>query len=234
VISAALGGVRDEILERARILAAHLLECGEHDLVFEAGAFQVAGSDIRIALQDVARASHDPARLPAGFEPGLAARCTWQPSACNYPSGTHVCEVEIDPQTGEVRLLGYVALEDCGRVINPALLAGQIHGGIVQGAAQALMEVIVHDADGQLLTGSFLDYALPRASDMPSFVVEDDPHLATTNPMGIKGAGESGTVGALPAVMSAVLDALALAGVHDLDMPATPSRVWRALAAGPS
>ncbi|MCZ8261954.1 MAG: xanthine dehydrogenase family protein molybdopterin-binding subunit [Beijerinckiaceae bacterium] len=231
VISAALGGVRDEILARARRLAAHLLECGEHDLVFEAGAFRVAGADIRIALQDVARASHDPARLPAGFEPGLAARCTWQPSACNYPSGTHVCEVEIDPQTGEVRLLGYVALEDCGRVINPALLAGQIHGGIVQGAAQVLMEAIVHDEYGQILTGSFLDYAMPRASDMPSFVVEDDSHLATTNPMGIKGAGESGTVGALPAVLSAVLDALAVAGVHDLDMPATPSRVWRALSA---
>lgn len=231
VISAALVGVRDQILDKARVLAAHLLECGEGDLDFRQGAFWIVGSDRRIDLQDVARASHAVATLPRGFEPGLAARHVWRPDACSYPNGSHVCEVEVDPDTGEVRLVAYTAAEDCGRVVNPMLLAGQVHGGIAQGAAQILMESIAYDRDGQLVSGSFLDYAIPRAADLPFFATYDDPHPTTTNPMGIKGAGESGTVGALPAVMSAVLDALSTRGVSRFDMPATPSRVWGAIAA---
>lgn len=229
VISAALVGVRDQIVAKARVLAAHLLECGEGDVDFRDGAFWVVGSDRKIGLQDVARASHAVASLPRGFEPGLAARQVWRPEACSYPNGSHVCEVEVDPETGEVRLVAYTAVEDCGRVVNPILLAGQVHGGIAQGAAQILMEAISYDGDGQLVSGSFLDYAIPRAADLPFFETHDDPHPTTTNPLGIKGAGESGTVGAMPAVMSAVLDALSAKGVTRFDMPATPSRVWRAI-----
>lgn len=229
VISAALVGVKEKIVDKARILAAHLLECGEGDIVFRDGGFFILGTNRRIGLQDVARASHVPARLPRGFEPGLAARHVWRPEACSYPNGSHVCEVEVDPETGEVRLVAYTAVEDCGRVVNPMLLAGQIHGGIAQGAGQVLMEAMAYDRDGQLVSGSFLDYAMLRAADLPFFATYDDPHPTKTNPMGIKGAGESGTVGALPAVMSAVLDALSAKGVSRLDMPVTPLRVWQAI-----
>jgi carbon-monoxide dehydrogenase large subunit len=229
VVSAALSGVRDQIVDKGRVLAAHLLECSESDVAFREGAFWIVGSDRKIGLQDVARASHVLATLPRGFEPGLAARHVWRPEACSYPNGSHVCEVEVDPETGEVRLVAYTAVEDCGRVVNPVLLAGQVHGGIAQGASQILMEAIAYDRDGQLVSGSFLDYAIPRAADLPFFATSDDPHPTTTNPLGIKGAGESGTVGALPAVMSAVLDALSAKGVSHFDMPATPSRVWRAI-----
>jgi carbon-monoxide dehydrogenase large subunit len=163
-------------------------------------------------------------------EPGLYETGTFSPPSDTWPNGCHVCEVEIDPETGGVALVGYVVADDVGTVINPLTLKGQIHGGVAQGAGQALMEEVVYDPDsGQLLSGSFMDYAMPRADTLPDLVIESHPVPTRLNPLGAKGAGEAGTVGALPAVMNAVLDALAPLGVTSLDMPASPSRVWSAL-----
>jgi aerobic carbon-monoxide dehydrogenase large subunit len=218
----------EKVIAKAKKLAAHLLEVSEADLAFEGGRFKVAGTDRAMGLKGVARASYNVARLPRGMEPGLYETGTFAPAQDTYPNGCHVCEVEIDPDTGGVEIASYAVVDDVGTVINPKTLKGQIHGGVAQGAGQVLMEQVVYDREsGQLLTASFMDYAMPRASDMPQdFEVESNPVPTKLNPLGAKGAGEAGTVGALPAVMNAIIDAL---GGKPIDMPATPERVWRAL-----
>jgi carbon-monoxide dehydrogenase large subunit len=220
----------DKVIAKGKRIAAHLLEAAPADLVFEAGRFRVAGTDRSVTLDEVARAAFQPARLPPGVEPGLSETGTFAPTQDTWPNGCHVCEVEIDPDTGEVALVSYHVVDDVGTVVNPLTLGGQIHGGVAQGAGQALMEEVVYDREsGQLLTASFMEYAMPRADTLPDLVVRSNPVPTTLNPLGAKGAGEAGTVGALPAVMNAVLDALAPLGVRRLDLPATPERVWRAI-----
>jgi carbon-monoxide dehydrogenase large subunit len=220
-----------EVIEKGRALAGHFLEAAVADIEFEAGAFRIAGTDRAIGLLDLAtrvRAANDlPDDLPASLDAALISESP--PSA--FPNGCHVAEVEVDPETGEVRADRYTALDDFGNLVNPMLAEGQVHGGVAQGIGQALLEHAVYDRAGQLLAGSFMDYALPRAQTVPPIEVGFHPVAATTNPLGVKGCGEAGVTGALPAVMNAVLDALATQGVRHLDMPATPERVWRALRA---
>jgi carbon-monoxide dehydrogenase large subunit len=226
----ALWQAADKVIAKGRKIAAGMLEAAEADIVFADGRFAVAGTDRGVTMKDVARAAFVFAKLPAGVEPGLYETGTFSPKADTYPNGCHVCEVEVDPETGEVTLLGYVVVDDVGTVINPLTLEGQVHGGIAQGVGQALMEQIVYDPEtGQLLTGSFMDYAIPRAATMCDIMVEENAVPTKLNPLGAKGAGEAGTVGALPVVMNAVLDALAPLGVRELDMPASAERVWRAI-----
>jgi carbon-monoxide dehydrogenase large subunit len=228
----ALWVASDKLIAKGRRIAAHLLEASEPDIEFAAGRFVVAGTDRGIALKDVAKAAFIPDRLPPGLEPGFYESGTFSPTAFTYPNSCHVCEVEIDPETGEVALLGYVVVDDVGTVVNPLTLKGQIHGGVAQGVGQVLMERIVYERDsGQLLSASFMDYCMPRADDLCAIEVGSNPMPTPLNPLGAKGAGEAGTVGALPAVMNAVIDALAAVGVRDLDMPATKERVWRAIRA---
>lgn len=218
------------IVEKARRIAAHALETAEEDIVFADGAFTVVGTDRRLSFAEAARLAFAKERLPQGMEVGLAAHVTLAPANANFPNGCHVCEVEIDPQTGETRIVGYWAVEDVGRLLNPLVVEGQVHGGIMQGLGQAAMEAVVYDPEsGQQLSASFLDYAMPRAADAPSFATLFNEVATGANPLGVKGAGEAGAVGALPAVMNAVNDALASAGAAEIEMPATPWRVWTAL-----
>jgi carbon-monoxide dehydrogenase large subunit len=220
----------DKVLAKGRKIAAHLLEAAEADLAFEDGRFRVAGTDRAVTLVQVARAAFQPAQLPPGLEPGLYETGTFAPSQDTWPNGCHVCEVEVDPETGALALVGYLVVDDVGTVVNPLTLAGQIHGGVAQGVGQALMEQVVYDREsGQLLTASFMEYAMPRADTLSDVVIGSNPVPTELNPLGAKGAGEAGTVGALPAVMNALIDALAPLGVRHLDMPATPERVWRAI-----
>src|SRR5882724_11742714 len=226
----ALWTAADKVVAKGRRIAAKLLEAAEADIKFENGAFSVVGTDRAVALKEVARAAFQPASLPKGVEPGFYETGTFSPPSDTWPNGCHVCEVEVDPETGAVTLVAYVIADDVGTVINPLTLKGQIHGGVAQGVGQALMEQVVYDPDsGQLLTGSFMDYALPRADTLPDLVVESHPVPTKLNPLGAKGAGEAGTVGALPVVMNAVLDALTPLGVRHLDMPASAERVWNAI-----
>jgi len=227
----ALWTAADKVLAKGKKIAAHLLECAEADVQFSDGKFGVVGTDRTLGLKDVARAAFQPARLPRGVEPGLYESGTFAPSQDTYPNGCHVVEVEIDPDSGACEIVSYKLVDDVGTVINPLTLYGQIHGGIAQGAGQALMEQVVYDQEsGQLLTASFMDYAMPRADTFSDIEVHSNPVPTALNPIGAKGAGEAGTVGALPAVTNAVIDALASAGVrHHVDMPATADRIWRAL-----
>jgi carbon-monoxide dehydrogenase large subunit len=222
----------DKIVAKGRRIAARMLEAADADIAFADGRFSVVGTDRGVGLAEVARAAFQPAALPPGVEPGLYETATFAPASDTWPNGCHVCEVEVDPETGAVTLARYTVVDDVGTVINPLTLEGQVHGGIAQGVGQALMEQVVYDPEsGQLLTATFMDYAMPRAEDFCDLVVESSPVPTALNPLGAKGAGEAGTVGALPAVVNAVMDALAAEGVRDLDMPASPSRVWAALAA---
>jgi len=222
------------LIDKGRRIAAHLLEAPASDVVFEVdaeagGAFVIAGTDRRVGIVDVARAAHAPG-LPPDIEAGLSAEDFYKPTAYSFPSGCHACELEVDPDTGAIELLSYASVNDFGVVVNPLLLEGQVHGGLAQGIGQALMEQLVHDAQsGQLLTGSFMDYGLPRAADLPSFGWGRNEVPCRTNPLGVKGVGESGCTASLAAVMGALIDALSVRGVTALDMPATPERVWRAL-----
>jgi carbon-monoxide dehydrogenase large subunit len=221
----------DAVIERARRIAADMLEAATADVQFSGGTFEIAGTDRRLALADVAAAAHDRRYTDADEEPGLSGSASFEPKVRTFPNGCHICEVEIDPQTGATRIVRYTVADDFGTIVNPLLLAGQIHGGVGQGIGQALLEHCVYDeASGQLLTGSFMDYGLPRADDLPFVDLklnEDSP--CRTNPLGIKGAGEAGAVGAPPAVVNAVIDALSDYGITHLDMPITPERIWRAL-----
>jgi aerobic carbon-monoxide dehydrogenase large subunit len=225
----ALKRAADNIIEKAKPMAASILEAAPSDLEFKDGSFRIVGTDRALPLTDVAKAFYRPVMLPPQFDVGLEASGTFAAEPPNYPNGCHVCEVEIDPETGAVTLERYAAVDDVGRVMNHLLCEGQIHGGVAQGAGQALMEAIVFDASGQLVTGSFQDYAMPRAADLPNFTSELTEVPATTNPLGVKGAGEAGATGAPPAIIGAVLDALKPLGIDDIEMPATPSRVWAAI-----
>ena len=226
----ALWMAADKVIAKGTKIAAKLLEAAEADIKFADGRFAVVGTDKKVDLKQVARAAFQPAQLPPGVEPGMYETGTFVPKGATWPNGCHICEVEVDPDTGEVQLVSYVIVDDVGTVINPVTLKGQIHGGVAQGVGQALMEQVVYDADsGQLLTATFMDYAMPRATDFPDMHVESNPVPTKLNPLGAKGAGEAGTVGALPVVINAVIDALAPLGVRTLEMPASPERVWRAI-----
>ena len=223
----------NKIIEKGKLIAAHLLEVGAGDVTFADGKFSVAGTDRSVTLKQVAVASFLPARLPKRLSPGLIESATYSPEQSTYPNGCHVCEVEVDPETGAVELKSYLVVDDVGTVINPLTLAGQIHGGVAQGVGQILMEQVAYRGRtaGQLLTASFMDYAMPRADTMCNIAIKSNPVPTTTNLLGAKGAGEAGTVGALPAVMIAILNALAPLGVRTLEMPATSDRVWQAIQA---
>jgi carbon-monoxide dehydrogenase large subunit len=227
----ALKRAADAIIEKAKPMAATMLEAAVGDLEFKDGTFRIVGTDRALPLTEVAKAFYRPVMLPPQFDVGLEASGTFAAEPPNYPNGCHVCEVEIDPETGAVTLDRYAAVDDVGKVMNRLLCEGQIHGGVAQGAGQALMEAIVFDSSGQLVTGSFQDYAMPRADDLPELVSELTEVPAKTNPLGVKGAGEAGATGAPPAIMSAILNALAPLGIEHIDMPATPSRVWAAMKA---
>jgi carbon-monoxide dehydrogenase large subunit len=222
-----------KILVKARKIAAHLLEAAETDLEFDDGSFTVAGTDKGITIKQVAMAAFQAPRLPPGMDPGLYETGTFSPKQDTYPNGCHVCEVEIDPDTGAVAVLRYAVSDDVGNVMNPTGLKGQIHGGVAQGLGQALMEQVAYDPEsGQLLSGSLMDYAMPRADTTCDIEIVSNPVPTALNPLGAKGAGEAGTVGALPVVVNAVLDALRPLGVKDIEMPVTSERVWRAIQAG--
>ena len=226
----ALRFAADEIIEKGKKIAGHLLEAGESDIEFEDGAFSVAGTDKSIDIVEVAKMSYTPMMWPSHLGMGLDGTGTFDPGTGNFPNGCQIAEVEVDPDTGKVSLVNMTIVGDVGNVINPLLLEGQIHGGITQGVGQALFENIVYENDsGQLLSASFQDYTMPRADDVPLFNASSHPVPTGTNPLGVKGAGETGTVGAPPAVVNAIVDALSSAGVTDIEMPATPERVWRAL-----
>ncbi len=219
----------DKVVEKARAIAAHMLQVSEDDLKFEDGVFSTSKTNRTLSVKEIAIAAINPANLPAGMEPGLMATAVYNQPVANYPNGCHICEVEIDRDTGETQIVRYSVVDDVGTVMNPMLLHGQIHGGIAQGAGQALMEDIHFDASGQLVTASFQDYAMPHAHNFSAMKVESNSVPTKTNPLGVKGAGEAGCVGALPAVVNAVVDALSEFGVKHIEMPATSERIWRAM-----
>ncbi|HUA53488.1 MAG TPA: xanthine dehydrogenase family protein molybdopterin-binding subunit [Candidatus Sulfotelmatobacter sp.] len=226
----ALVRAAEKIVARGKRLAAHLLEAAEADIEFADGAFTVAGTDKAIDIVALAQASYRIAGLPRDLEVGLTEAAVVIPAGPTYPNGTHVCEVEVDPDTGAVEIVCYSVVDDVGVMVNPLIVKGQIHGGVAQGVGQVLFEQVAYEASsGQLLSGSFMDYSMPRADDLPSIAIASHEVPAKSNPLGVKGAGEAGTIGALPAAMSAIVDALRPLGVDHLDMPATPERVWRAI-----
>ena len=233
--SATIGGsafvmAADKVIEKGKRIAAPVLEASETDIAFADGRFTIAGTDRSLEITEIARIAHDAARLPREIEAGLDEIATFFPETPNYPNGCHVCELEIDSETGAVETLAYHAVDDVGTVINPLLLVGQAQGGIAQGLGQALMEDLAYDpGTGQLLSGSFMDYCMPRADDLPMIEVATNPVPTATNPLGVKGAGEASTMAALPAVMNAVIDALKPLGIDHIDMPTTPERLWRAI-----
>jgi len=218
----------EQIIDKGRKIAAHLLEAADADIQFREGRFAVAGTDRSVGLFEVARAASDGA-LPKELCGPLAGDSKFVGRIPAYPNGCAVCEVEIDPDTGVVEIKNYSCVDDVGRVVNPLIVDGQVHGGIVQGVGQALMEHVIYQEDGQMLSGSFMDYCMPRADGFPSFNVETNEVISKNNPLGVKGGGEAGTTGALAAMMNAVLHALAPLGITRLDMPATPHRVWQAI-----
>jgi carbon-monoxide dehydrogenase large subunit len=225
---AAIALASRKIKEKARIIAAHMLEAAPEDVEFSDGHFSVKGVPERSkTIQEVALQSYLAWSMPAGVEPGLEASSFFDPTNFVYPFGCHVAVVEVDQGTGKVELKRYVAVDDCGKVINPMIVDGQVHGGIVQGVAQALWEGAVYDQDGQLLSGSLMDYALPVAAELPPLETARTETPTPVNPMGAKGVGETGTIASTPAVVNAIVDALAPFGVRHADMPLTPERVWR-------
>ncbi len=236
--SIAVGGsamvrATEKIIAKAKKIAAHLLEASADDIELKDGAFSVAGTDKSVAWGDVTLAAYVPHNYPLDeIEPGLEETAFYDPSNFTYPAGAYVCEVEVDPDTGKVDVLAFTAADDFGNVINPMIVEGQVHGGVAQGIGQALLEACVYDATGQLLSGSYMDYTMPRASDLPMFTVDHSSVTPCThNPLGVKGCGEAGAIGSPPAVVNAVIDALQRGGhdVSHIDMPLTPARVWAAM-----
>jgi carbon-monoxide dehydrogenase large subunit len=221
--------VSEKIVAKGKKLAAHVLEAAESDIEFKDGRFTIAGTDRGLGIHDVAKAAFQLDKLPPGMEPGLYETATYRARSGNFPNGCHVCEVEIDPETGATEVVGYSVVDDVGTVINPLLVKGQIMGGIAQGMGQVLMEDKAYDAAGQVLTGSFMDYAMPRAEHFCPVTIEDNPVPTPTNPLGVKGAGEAGTVGSLSAGVNAIVDAVSVLGIKHIDTPCTPYRVWRAI-----
>ena len=232
--SLAVGGsaifeATEKIIEKAKKIAAHLMEAAEEDVEFTDGQFRVKGTDKALALGDVSLAAYVPHNYPEDLEPGLEATAFYDPKNFTYPAGAHVAEVEIDPETGVVELVAVTCCDDVGRVINPMIVDGQMHGGLAHGIGQALLEHCIYDESGQLVTGSFMNYTMPRAADLPSFKLGRSVTHCTHNPLGVKGVGEVGSIGVPPAVINAVVDALSEYGVEHIDMPATPEKVWRAI-----
>jgi carbon-monoxide dehydrogenase large subunit len=220
-----------KIIEKGKVIASRLLETSADDIEFSDSSFRVVGTDRQVSLVEVAKGAFSPASLLPDREMGLAASAIVVPDGPNFPNGCHVCEIEIDAETGATTILRYSVVDDVGVTINPLLLKGQLHGGIAHGAGQALGETISYDRDGQLLSGSLMDYQLPRAEDFPAIAIGSHDVPTRMNPLGVKGAGEAGCVGALPAVMNAVNDALAPLGIRHFEMPATPARLWQAIRA---
>ena len=225
----AIIGAAEKVIENGKQIAAHVLEAAAADIEFRAGRFVIAGTDRAIGIMELAAKIRDGLELPSELPQTLDVADTYDGPPSAFPNGCHIAEVEVDPDTGMTEVVKYTFVNDFGVVINPLLVDGQAHGGIVQGIGQALCESTVYDADGQLLTGSYMDYAMPRAEDAPLFRHASHPVPATTNPLGAKGCGEAGCAGALPSVMNALVDALAEYGIRHIDMPATPERVWRAI-----
>ncbi len=235
--SLAVGGTAivnavEKIISKARKIAAHLLEASEADITFENGDFKVAGTDKKKAFAEIALAAYVPHQYPIEeIEPGLEETAFYDPKNFTFPSGAYACEVEVDPETGKVDVLAFHAADDFGRIVNPMIVDGQVHGGVAQGIGQAMLENCVYDEDGQLSTGSYMDYAMPRAADVPNVNVDHSCQTPCThNPLGVKGCGEAGAIGSPPAFVNAVIDALSEHGVTHIDMPLTPSAVWRAIA----
>jgi carbon-monoxide dehydrogenase large subunit len=233
--SLAVGGTAvalatDKVIDKARTIAAHQLEVAEDDLEFVNGSFSVKGTPEKsMPIQAVAFASFTGHNLPDGMEPNLRAEASYDPPNFTFPFGTHICVVEVDEETGQVDLVRYAAVDDCGNQVNPMIVEGQVHGGIVQGVAQALFEEASYDADGNLLTSTLADYLVPSAAEMPSFELGNTITPSPTNPLGVKGIGEAGTIASTPAVINAIVDALAPLGVTEIRMPASPQRVWQAI-----
>lgn len=228
----ALAQAADRIVAKARTIAAHMLEIPEDAVRYQDGQFHPEGSEGRsVSIQDVTLQAHLGWNLPAGVEPGMEASANYDPTNFTYPFGTHIAVVSVDPDTGEVRLMRYIAVDDCGPVINPMIVEGQVQGGIVQGVGQALYEGALYDPDGQLITGSFLDYTMPKARFFPRLELDRTVTPSPHNPLGVKGVGETGTIASTPAVVNAVMDALAPFAIADLAMPLTPPKVWAAIEA---
>jgi carbon-monoxide dehydrogenase large subunit len=219
-----------KVIDQGKLIASHLLEAATSDIEFKDGRFIIAGTDRAIGIMELAEKLRSGVNLPGGVPNSLDIRHVSDgPGGPTYPNGCHICEVEVDPETGVIEVVKYSCINDFGTIINPLIVEGQLHGGVVQGIGQALMERTVYDADGQLLTGSYMDYALPRAADAPNISVANHVVPAKTNPLGVKGCGEAGCAGALPSIMNAVVDALSEYGIRHIDMPATPHRVWQAI-----
>ena len=232
--SLAVGGMAvvsaaDKVIDKARTIAAHMMECAEDDVEFTAGSFGVRGTDRATALGEVALAAFAAHDLPEGVEPSLDADATFDPENFSFPHGTHLCATEVDTATGRVRIRDYVCVDDVGTVVNPLIVEGQVHGGLAQGIAQALFEEAVHDESGTLTTATLADYLVPSAADLPEYVTDRTETRATSNALGVKGVGEAGTIASTPAVVNAVVDAIRHFGVDDVEMPCSPQRVWRAI-----
>ncbi|KTQ98588.1 MULTISPECIES: xanthine dehydrogenase family protein molybdopterin-binding subunit [Aureimonas] len=222
----AIAKALDKVEVKAKRIAAHLLEASDDDIVIENGEVKVAGTDRKLAWHEVALGAYTGHNLPDGMEPGLKEGAFYDPQNFTFPAGCYICEVEVDAETGKVEIVQFVAADDFGRIVNPMIVEGQVHGGLAQGIGQALLEGVHYDESGQLVTASYNDYAMPRAWDLPMFEVLTNETPCTTNPLGIKGCGEAGAIGSPPAVINAITDAI---GTNDLSMPATPEKVWRAL-----
>ena len=233
--SLAVGGeallrATNKIIDKAKKIAAHCLEASVDDVEFKDGNFTVAGTDKTMAFGEVALTAYVPHNFPhEELEPGLDETAFYDPANFTFPGGCHICEVEVDPETGVTEVVNFTAVDDIGRVINPMIVEGQVHGGVAQGIGQALLEGCNYDSEGQLLTGSYMDYTMPRADDVPNFVVGTQSTLCTHNTLGVKGVGEVGAIGSPPAVINAIVDALSDLGVSDVSMPATPAKVWGAI-----
>jgi len=234
--SIAVGGAAimkalDKVIAKGKKIAAHLMEASDADIEFKDGKFTIAGTDKQVPFAQVALSAYVPHNYPLDkLEPGLDESAFYDPTNFTFPAGSHICEVEIDPDTGSTRIVNFAAVDDFGNIINPMIVEGQVHGGLAQGIGQALLEGCVYDREsGQLLTGTLMDYALPHADDLPSFKVGTEVTPCTHNPLGVKGCGEAGAIGAPAAVINAIVDALAPLGVRDIEMPATPQRVWQTI-----
>ena len=219
----------DKVIEKGTKIAAHLLEAAEDDLVFAEGKWTVKGTDKSVAFGDVSLTAYVPHNYPEGLEPGLDFSSFYDPANFTYPFGAHIAIVEIDTETGKVKLDRFIAVDDVGNVINPMIVDGQIHGGLAQGIGQALQEGTIYDESGQLMNASYMDYCMPRADDLPNFEIDRTVTPCPHNPLGVKGAGEAGCIGSTPAVVNAVMDALAPYGIHDVQMPVTSEKVWNIL-----
>jgi aerobic carbon-monoxide dehydrogenase large subunit len=220
----------EKVVQKARPVAAHLLEASEEDLEFKDCRFSVRGTPgSGLGIQDIALAAFTSHDWPEGVEPSIDADATFDPHNFSFPHGTHICAMDVDTETGMVKIRKYACVDDVGNVVNPLIVEGQVHGGLAQGIAQALYEEAVYDADGNLTTGTFVDYLVPSASDLPHFDTGNTVSPAHDNPLGVKGVGEAGTIASTPAVVNACLDAVRHLGVRDIRMPLTPERVWRAL-----